>query len=327
VKVGITAVIDPEALKSLIDLDKDSLLPKAVPPDDVLPKVVADLSTKSDYQVLLVQGPPDLAKRLATAHPGFDIVVSTSEFPDPLNHDPDVLNGGKTMLITVGRKGKYAGVFGLYPDESPSLRYQLVTLTKAFDGPATPMKKLIEDDYRATLKAAKVVENYLRLPHSGGASGATFVGAESCKTCHPNTYAFWSVTKHAQAYKTLLQDHKPNTAFDAECITCHTTGFEFNSGWRSEPDTPYLAGNQCENCHGPCSKHEAEPDNPEFRKLISLTAESAEKNHLCLKCHDDENSRNFDFKKYWGLINHKNKDVYNDPKVHRGIKPRLVRGH
>ncbi len=242
VKVGITAVIDPESLNKLIDPDKDSLLPKVLPPDDALPKVLADLSTQSDFQVLLVQGPPELAKRLATANPGFDIVVSTSEFPDPLNHDPDLLNGGKTMLITVGKKGKYAGVFGLYPQESPSLRYQLVTLTKAFDGPAAPMKKLIEDDYRATLKTAKVVENYLRLPYANGAPGATFVGAESCKSCHPNTYSFWSTTKHAQAFNTLSRDHKPNTAFDAECITCHTTGFEFNSGWKSECETPYLAG-------------------------------------------------------------------------------------
>lgn len=324
VKVGITAVIDPESLKKLIDPDKDLLLPKVSSPDDVLPRVLADLSSNSDFQVLMVQGPPDLAKRLATAYPGFDIVVSTSEFPDPLKHDPDLLNGGQTMLVSVGRKGKYVGVFGLYPKETPSLRYQLVTLTKAFAGPATPMKKLIQDEYRGTLKAAKVVENYLRLPYAGGASGATFVGAKSCKECHPNTHAFWTTTKHAQAFNALLHDDKPDVAFDAECVTCHTTGFEFNSGWKSESETPYLAGNQCENCHGPCSKHEEQPDNAEFRKQIALTAEQAEKNRLCLRCHDDENSRNFEFKKYWGQIIHKGLDTYTDPRVHKGIKPRFV---
>ncbi len=251
-------------------------------------------------------------------------MVSTSEFPDPLKHDPDLLNGGQTMLVTVGKKGKYVGVFGLYPKETPSLRYQLVTLTKAFDGLATPMKKLIEDEYRGTLKAAKVVENYLKLPYSNGASGTTFVGARSCKECHPNTYAFWNTTKHAQAFNSLLHDKKPDTAFDAECVSCHTTGFEFNSGWKSESETPYLAGNQCENCHGPCSKHEAEPDNAEYRKLITLTAEQADKNRLCLRCHDDENSRNFEFKKYWQQVMHKGLDNYADPKVHKGIKPKLV---
>jgi methylphosphotriester-DNA--protein-cysteine methyltransferase len=324
VKVGITAVIDPEGLKKLIDPDKDTLLPKVLAPDDVLPKVLADLSAESDFQVLMVQGPPEMARRLGTAYPGFDIVISTSEFPDPLNHDPDVLNGGQTMLVTVGKKGKYVGVFGLYPKETPSVRYQLVTLTKAFDGRRSPMKKLIEDEYRGTLKAAKVVENYLKLPYANGASGATFAGARSCKECHPNTYAFWSVTKHAGAFNSLLHDEKPDTAFDAECVTCHTTGFEFNSGWKSERETPYLAGNQCENCHGPCSKHEEQPDNAQFRKLIHLSAEQAEKNRFCLRCHDDENSRNFEFKKYWGMINHTGKDTYTDPKVHRGVRPRVA---
>lgn len=328
VKVGITAVVDPEALKKLIDPDRDTLLPKVSPPDDVLPKVLADLSSESDYQVLMVQGPPDLAKRLATACPGFDIVVSTSEFPDPLKHEPDLLNGGQTMLVTVGKKGKYVGVFGLYPKESPSLRYQLVTLTKVFDGPATAMKKLIEDEYRGTLKSAKVVENYLKLPYTSGASGATFAGAKSCKECHPNTYSFWSTTKHSQAFNSLLhnKDKKPDTAFDAECVSCHTTGFEFVSGWKSQSETPLLAGNQCENCHGPCSKHEEDPDNLEYRKLITLTAEQAEKNHLCLRCHDDENSRNFSFQKYWPQIMHKGFDTetYKDPKVHRGLKPKVA---
>jgi hypothetical protein len=327
VKIGITSVIDPESLKKLIDPDRDALLPKVLPPDDVLAKVLADLTAQSDYQVLMVQGPPELAKRLATAHPGFDIVISTSEFPDPLKHEADLLNDGKTMLVTVGKKGKYAGVFGLYPKGSPPLRYQLVTLTKVFDGPATAMKKLIEDEYRSTLKAAKVVENFLRLPYANGASGATFVGASSCKSCHPNTYAFWATTKHAQAFNALLNDKKPNTAFDAECVTCHTTGFEFNSGWKSEGETLFLAGNQCENCHGPGSKHEAEPDNAEYRKLMTLTVEQADKNRLCLRCHDDENSRNFVFTKYWPMIDHKAKDTYTDPRVHKGIKPKLAEAH
>src|SRR5262249_49429107 len=94
VKIGITSIIDPESLKTLVDPERDSLFPKVSPPDDIVPKVLADLSSQTDFQVLLVQGPPELAKRLATANPGFDIVVSTSEFADPLNHDPDLVNGG-----------------------------------------------------------------------------------------------------------------------------------------------------------------------------------------------------------------------------------------
>jgi hypothetical protein len=326
-KLGVTAVIDPESLKKLSDPDKDTIFPKVQRPDEVLAGVLADLEPKSDYQVLMVQGPPALAKRLAEAYPGFDIVVSTSDYDDVLKHEAEMLNNDKTMLVNVGRKGKSIGVFGLYPKEAERLRYQVVDMNKKFDGPATAMKNLIEVDYRGTLRQMEVVKNYARTGYAKGAPGATYVGAEeNCKSCHPNTYLKWSTTKHAHAFIALEKDDpKPDVIYDAECITCHTTGFEYNSGWRSKDETPYLAGNQCENCHGPGSKHVEEPDNTEFRKLMSLTAEQANRNQLCTYCHDGDNSPHFDFATYYGKITHKGLDDYKDPKTHRGFVPRLAR--
>ncbi len=200
-KVGVTAVIDPKALETLNDPDKDLLTAGLKRPSEVLPGVLAELEPKSDYQVLMVQGPPELARSLATAYPGFDIVVSTSEYVDVQFQDPEWLNGGKTLLVKVGQKGKYVGVVGLYPRESERMRYQLVKLGTRFDGPATPMKKLIEDDYRDFLRQMGVVENITRRDYVGSVSGATFVGAENCKSCHPNTYMKWSTTKHARGIR------------------------------------------------------------------------------------------------------------------------------
>ena len=331
VKLGVTAVIDPESLQKLNDSDKDTLLPKIKVPDAVLPGVLSDLEAKSDYQVLMVQGPPELAQRLAKAFPGFDIVVATSQFDDALNREAEMLNDGKTMLLTVGKKGKNVGLVSFYPGQSPRLRYLLVTLTKQFDGPAAPMKSLIQDDYRGVLKDAEVVARFPRHNFVNGAPGATFVGAQACKECHPNTYEFWSNTNHAHAFKTLKNDKKPNTIFDAECVSCHTTGFEYNSGFVSEAATPLLAGNQCENCHGPGSKHAADPKNAEFRKLVTVKAEQAKQNGFCERCHDAENSRNFDFAKYWDKIEHNGLDDYGDPKVKDATKakspaPKPARG-
>ncbi len=203
VKVGVTAVIDPKALESLNDPDKGLVTEKLKRPSDVLPGVLAELEPKSDYQVLMVQGPPALAKSLAEAYPGFDIVVATSEYLDPLKPDPEMLNGGKTMLVTVGHRGKKVGVFGFYPGESERQRYYPVTLGTRYDGPATAMKKLIEDDYRNFLRQMQVVENIPRRDYVSSVSGATFVGVNNCKSCHPNTYLKWSTTKHAQAFEAL----------------------------------------------------------------------------------------------------------------------------
>ncbi len=322
VKLGITAIIDPALLEGLADPDREALLPKVTRPEDVLPGVLADLESRSDYQILMVQGPPELAKRMATAYPGFDIVVSTSEFPEPLSSEPELLNGGKTRLITVGHKGRNVGVLGFYSDPSNPPKFQLQILNKRFDGPGTAtnaMKKLIQDEYRETLKAAGVVENMLRHELATAPSGSRFVGAETCKTCHPRTYENWLETGHASAFETLLGDKKPNTQYDAECVSCHTTGFEINSGWISAEKTPHLEGNQCENCHGPASRHIAEPDNKEFLKAMHLTADRADKNRQCIQCHDEENSREFEFTRYWKKVVHNGLDNYKDPRVHQPL--------
>ena len=135
VKLGVTAVVDPEAIAQLNDPDKTELMPVVQRPDDVLGAALAAMEGKSEYQVLMVQGPPEQAKRLATAYPGFDVVVSTSQFADPLEREPLMLNGGKTMLVTVGRRGKYVGAVGFFADAAQKMRFYSVTLDHKYNGP------------------------------------------------------------------------------------------------------------------------------------------------------------------------------------------------
>jgi hypothetical protein len=325
VKLGITAVIEPETLSQLNDPEKPEMLPTVLRPDEVLGSVLAELEGKSECQVLMVQGPAELAKRLATAYPGFDVVASTSQVVDPLERDEQRLNNGKTILVTVGRRGKYVGAVGFFADPAQKMRYYSVTLDHKYNGPGTEIKKVIEDEYRGMLKSAGVVESFPRHDHAGGTAGAVFVGAETCRGCHPNTFAKWSTTKHSEAFIALEKHPKPNTIFDAECITCHTTGFEYTTGWKSATATPHLKGNQCENCHGPASKHVSDPDNLAYRGPLKLTAAQASKNQVCTRCHDEDNSPNFDFPNFWGKIAHKGMDDYKDPKVHRGVAPKVAR--
>jgi hypothetical protein len=324
-RIGVTSVIDPAALEKLTDPDKADLLPSIKRPDEVLGSTLAELEGKSDYQVLMVQGPAELAKRLATAYPGFEVVVATSQFADPLDRDPLTLNGGKTILVNVGQRGKYVGAVGFFPKDQEPMRFRLLALGTRYDGPGTAVKKVIEDEYRDMLRGAKLVESFPRHDFAGGSPGATFVGAETCKRCHPNTFMKWSTTKHAQAFTALLNDAKPNTIFDAECVSCHTVGFEYTSGYKSETATPHLKGNQCENCHGPGGKHVTDPDNLDFRRPLKVSAEQADKNRLCLHCHDEDNDPTFEFSTRYSQIAHMGLDEYKDPKVHQGIAPKVAR--
>lgn len=317
-KIGITSVVDPKSLESINDPTIKDLLP-ASDPSTALKPVAEALAKGTDFQVLLVQGPPEMAKRLAAEFPVFDVVVASSVYEDPTN-DADKVNDGKTLIVNVGKKGKYNGLVGFFADSAEPVKYKRITLGSKFDGEKAgePIRKLIDEDFQAELKAAKVVEDFPRRSPINAVPGSTYVGAGTCKDCHPNTYTKWLTTKHAHAYEPL-KNPKRNREFDAECISCHTTGFEYDSGWVSADKTPWLQGNQCENCHGPASFHVGDPDNAKFRAALALKAETADKNMLCIKCHDADNSPKFNFASFWPQVMHKGLDKYDNPKVHKGL--------
>ncbi len=321
VKLGVTSVLDPAAFAEIKDAEKDVYL-KVVPPEDVLPGVLADLEKDTDVQILMVQGPLAMAKRLGLAYPGFDIIVSTSEFVEPKSQ-PETLHGGKTWLVSVGRKGQYLAAIGLPKDPLKDRIYQRITLNDRYDKfkkRGEPMRKLIHEDFVADLASADVVGTYPKraYPWNGELTGASYVGAETCKQCHPNTYNRWLSTKHAEAYKPLIEKKREA---DADCVRCHTTGFEFEGGFASASLTPHLKGNQCENCHGPGSKHAEAPDDKVIRSTIVRSAEDFNKNLRCVACHDEDNApHGFDFATMWPKVMHSKLDNYDDPKVHQGIK-------
>lgn len=317
VNVGVTAVLDPAAFEALSDDGKGALL-DVKEPSSVLPSVLADLEKDTNIQVLMVQGPQELAKRLATEFPGFDLVVMTSPFPDPPDK-PEMVNDGKTWLVTAGKKGMYVGVLGLYLDPKQKFRYQRVELNKRYDkyrneGDAAAIRKLIGDDFQETLKTVGVLQSYPRLPYAlaNVPAGATFVGAESCRDCHRKIYEHWESTKHSHAYEALVSDPRDagrNREHDAACVSCHTVGFEFVGGFVTADQTPELKGVQCESCHGPGSAHADDSKDAAALAGVKRTAEDFRRNNRCIACHDEDNDPHFDWEKYWPQIIHNGLDA------------------
>lgn len=330
VKVGITAVIDTAAYEALKDPAKGDLL-TFHDPDEVLPTVLADLEAGTHMQVLMVQGSPEAAERLIRRHPGFEVVVTTSPFVDP-PRDAKVIqhaDGSQSQLVTVGKKGQWVGVLGLYQDPKQKFRYQRVELNQRYDVETEPIYSLLNDEFQSALKAADVLTTYPRRAYVSGntPSAATFVGAETCKQCHAATYDHWAETGHAHAYESLVSGPRGNHQFDAHCITCHTVGFEYHGGFVNAELTPQFKNVQCENCHGPGSLHAADPDNPELLKSVAVDVEDFRQNNRCVACHTEDDSPHFDFAKYWPRIVHNGLDDYSDPKVHQGISspPKVAR--
>jgi len=322
-KIAVTAVLGAKAEQKLTSGD---LVHE--PPIKALKEFCRELDGKDcDLNVLLVYGPLAEAREIAEELPLFDLVVASGDTNLP-SRELEQVTGIKTKIMQVGQKAMYAGVIGVFAGErSPTLRYESVPLDARFADSRAMLKLLA--DYQAELKTLGL--DGLGLKPRALASGNQFVGSAKCGECHTKALAKWSSTPHAHATDSLVKP--PNSRgdiprhFDAECLSCHVTGWEpqqfapLASGYVSLEKTPQLMHNGCENCHGPGSAHVAaesgdvKTDDAALAKLrdsmrLPLAGDKAERK--CLECHDDDNSPDFHkpgaFEKYWKKVEHRGKD-------------------
>jgi len=316
-KVGITSVLGDE-YRQQVNNDEVTMTPAA----EALEKVVGELA-QCDVRVLLAHATVEESRELAKKFPQFGIVV-TSDGRDIPPLEPELIEGTKTRLVEVAPKGMYLVVAGFYDDRAQPVRFQRVALDSRF-ADAPQMRDLMAT-YQDQLKQLGWNELGIKpVPHPRAAAdnpqSGQFAGAQSCRECHPTAYGIWSKTKHAHATETLTKLDPPRH-FDSECVSCHATGwnpqeyYPFASGFDSLETTPGLAGNQCENCHGPAAAHVAAEAGrntkrkDDERQKLKLTAGLAFEN-VCIKCHDHDNSPEFNEKSfeahYWPKVEHKGK--------------------
>lgn len=322
-------------------------------------KTAAEHPAKPGLFVLLYAGNLDRAKKLAETFPQFQLIVCQSEDSEPPQF-PTAANGGKTMIVQVGHKGQNVGLVGVFPDGKGAfdLNYQLVPLGEEYLTPANPdkvrthkvlnlLEKYAADVEKNDLLAAaraKPLQHPTQIAHQ--AAAPTYVGAAECAKCHAAEFQVWKNSKHSHAYAALVQlaERPAKRQFDPECVICHTTGFEYVGGFENATKTPFLEGNQCENCHGPGSAHAKAPNDktfypdlmrwrgngndklPDLATLTAIAKTSKPDRHgpnsplsklpanqqqainavsgMCMKCHDSENDPKFDFFEYFPKIQH-----------------------
>lgn len=100
-------------------------------------------------------------------------------------------------------------------------------------------------------------------------SSGEYQSPQLCRECHQEEFQAWSGTIHAQAsFDPIFQTYLQQVAEPGECLSCHTTGYDSNTGQF------VLAGVTCEACHGPYR-----PQHPEeSMKIASSEA-------MCGTCH------------------------------------------
>jgi hypothetical protein len=311
-KVGITSIVGPTYQKQIIN--NDLVWTDA---DAALDKIVGELQKeKCDLVVLLAHATMAESVALATRHPQFDVVV-TSDGVSEAPKEPPKKIGTKTHLIEVGEKGMAAVVLGFYDTPARMVRYERVFLDSRYTA-APEMQKLMLS-YEGGLESAQEKEGLKGLgirPMSNPRAEllGAYVGSAKCESCHEESYRVWKKSKHATAYKTLVQA-KPSRNFDPECLACHVIGWDpaqftpYEGGYWNDKKTPELISVGCESCHGPGGAHMAAEikNDPALQKkmqiAVRVTKEESEK-RLCATCHDGDNSPDFKFETYWPDVEH-----------------------
>ncbi len=112
------------------------------------------------------------------------------------------------------------------------------------------------------------------------------LGSEVCTTCHASAAVAWVASKHHRAYPDLVAAKKQ---FALDCISCHVTGWQQPGGVCRIDKTAGREQVGCESCHGAGSLHVSTAGKAPLQRVTSDT---------CVRCHDDQNSPNFNYEKY-----------------------------
>ncbi len=241
--------------------------------------LVTSAKESESSPVLLLDGPKERAEAIAKQFPKLALIVYRSA-SDP---ETDAETVGSTLLVTPGQQGKFALTITL--EDGKLGNYSAVPLDPEFPNDAQASRY-----FRAYLSE---VDREGLLDKAVRQASKAFAGSQSCAKCHAADTKIWQHSKHSVALQSL---EKVGEARDPECVKCHVTGLNLNTGFRSIKATPGLANVSCESCHGNAVLHSLQPKKVKLPK-VQLK--------MCTNCHTADQSPKFNPLTYWAKIQHK----------------------
>ncbi len=277
-------------------------------PDPVgsIARAVSDVESSGRADLVIVIGRLDPAtiRRAVREIPGIDLVISN------VTEGPLLQSAGEGATTPASDQGFLGRTLVLYED---SRNYGLESVALELDEAnriataGTTHHWLFEDvpdqpavrrmlnrfyDRVGRIDSAQAGVRPL-FPDSPERLNGVYVGAARCARCHAREFSQWKTTRHATAYKTLLDAHRH---YQPRCVVCHVVGFRTRNGYKlGDPEEP-LANVQCEVCHGPGGAHVLRPA---LARMEKTPPEST-----CLECHNPEHSDAFVYAERLPFVRH-----------------------
>lgn len=242
-----------------------------------------------DVSIVLAYLPEEELRELASQLPEVDVVIG-----GPTGQAIAPEQSGPLLLASATNKGKFLITLTLPSETTPKLTGQVIEMTEHFADSQSQQENL--DRFYKELAARDFTpdETSFELAWSSdGASVHRVAGSQSCRKCHQADCDVWEQSAHSHAWQTLL---KTGSQVDSYCQQCHVTGFGVPGGFVSAKRSPDRVNVGCESCHGPSQQHVEQPDVHTFHFKNAAST--------CVRCHDPENSPQFDYGTYWPRIEH-----------------------
>lgn len=260
---------------------------------DGIEAAIAKASRAADLVVVLSDLDRDSERELIRQNAEIDVVISTRS-------NETTQRVGNALLLGTQAQGKAIGqaVLTVETGRVTAERVKPILLSEAI-AEDRAIKQLVDGFYTQVAQTATLQQT--ARPRFAGfaledqlALGTNrYVGAEACAGCHTAEAEDWEHSHHAGAFNRLLQQQKH---YQPDCVTCHTTGFGYPTGFRIGKDV--LTHVQCEVCHGPGERHARRPEARNIRRTPPP--------ELCQRCHDADQTPDFDarFPQMLAEVNH-----------------------
>ncbi|MBD3337379.1 MAG: hypothetical protein GF355_17845 [Candidatus Eisenbacteria bacterium] len=257
-------------------------------PLDALPPVVDAVRDRAELVVLLAHMDGRHTEELVQKVEGIDVAfVGHRARPEK---EPHWVEG--VIVNEAGIRGQWAGITRLIVSRDGEV-LDWGGRNRPLDSTIPPNESIDErvEELKAEQRILRTAATKARRNEAEGRLHASrFLGDETCQSCHLAEYEQWRDTPHAHAFQTLKEEGK---AGEKECIPCHVTGHGKPTGFRAGMEDPDLRNVQCEACHGMGTEHVRGPAAPKMTEA------------MCVRCHDKENSPDFNFDTYLEAVLHR----------------------